>query len=458
MTNFTMQWARLLSTTRFKVDNDHVVPIISQAGCDDISPVRSDFHIDHDRVAFSGAFRCLGRKTQVHPLAQHDHTHNRLTHSVEVASVGRSLGNQVGAMLLKAGELPEGFVPFDIGDLVQVACLAHDIGNPPFGHTGEAALRDWFRHPNNRVWLQKLNHSQRQDICTYEGNAHSLRILVSLEMYAGLGGMRLTAAAIGTVVKYPWTVNAIPSHMGEKFNIYGTELAYFQCIAKDLGLLQNGPNNWCRHPLSYLIEAADDICYAILDLEDAVAIHILEAEDFENVLAPLIKDSHARLLQTKNLYQRCAMLRSIVMGHCIDEITHCFMDKRHQILAGHLAEKDLVSICRDEVRSVLVNAKALANQHIYHHHSKLRNEIAAFACLGSLLDVFIPAIYNRIASDKTHDDLRQELILRLLQEQIAIDEKDSLYTGYMKVLDYLGLMSDNAAASLAKALSGLDIT
>jgi len=453
-----MQWTSLLSTARFKVDNDCVVPTKSPADCDDISHVRSDFHIDHDRVAFSSAFRCLGRKTQVHPLAQHDHIHNRLTHSVEVASVGRSLGNQVGAMLLKASELPKGFTPFDVGDLVQVACLAHDIGNPPFGHTGEAALRDWFRHPNNRVWLKGLSYSQQQDICTYEGNAHSLRILASLEMYAGLGGMRLTAAAIGTVVKYPWTVSAIPSHMGEKFNIYGTELAYFQCVAKDLGLLQKGPNSWCRHPLSYLVEAADDICYAILDLEDAVAIHILEVKDFENVLAPLLKGSHERLLQTQNLYQRCAMLRSIVMGHCIDEIARCFMDKRHQILAGDLIEKDLVGICCDEVRSVLISAKALANQRIYHHRSKLRTEIAAFSCLGSLLNVLIPAIYNRITHHQTNYDLRQELILRLLQEHIVIDEKDSLYTGYMKALDYLGLMSDNATASLARALSGLDIT
>ena len=181
------------------------MPTVTPSTQEGADALRTDFHIDYDRVVFSGAFRRLGRKTQVHPLAQHDLTHNRLTHSVEVASVGRSLGNRVGVMLHNGGFLPQGNTPSDIGAVVQVACLAHDLGNPPFGHTGEDALRDWFRRPEHQIYLNTLNEAERNDIQTYEGNAHSLRIVASLEMYPEAGGMRLTAAAIGALLKYPWT-------------------------------------------------------------------------------------------------------------------------------------------------------------------------------------------------------------------------------------------------------------
>jgi dGTPase len=201
-----MQWSALLSPRRFKIQQGEVRETRTPATEEGSPGLRTDFHIDHDRVVFSSAFRRLGRKTQVHPLARHDHTHNRLTHSVEVSSVGRSLGNRVGMMLQYAQALPSGFTPHDIGAVVQVACLAHDIGNPPFGHTGEDALRDWFRQPQHADFLAPLSAAERRDVQSYEGNAHSLRMVASLEMYGAEGGMRLTAAAIGALIKYPWTV------------------------------------------------------------------------------------------------------------------------------------------------------------------------------------------------------------------------------------------------------------
>ncbi|WP_373701051.1 dGTP triphosphohydrolase, partial [Neisseria dentiae] len=200
-----MNWQQLLSTQRFRLKDGEIVPTVTPSTQEGADALRTDFHIDYDRVVFSGAFRRLGRKTQVHPFAEHDHTHNRLTHSVEVASVGRSLGNRVGVMLQAGGFLPQGNTPGDIGAVVQVACLAHDLGNPPFGHTGEDALRDWFRNPAHSRYLDTLSEAERNDVQTYEGNAHSLRILASLEMYRGKGGMRLTAATIGALLKYPWT-------------------------------------------------------------------------------------------------------------------------------------------------------------------------------------------------------------------------------------------------------------
>lgn len=285
-----MHWTQLLSTQRFQRQGGQIIP---QAGgdADAMAGLRTEFHVDHDRVVFSRAFRRLGRKTQVHPLASHDHTHNRLTHSVEVSCVGRSLGNRVGAMLQAGGQLPAGYTPFDIGSVVQVACLAHDIGNPPFGHTGEDALRDWFRQPAHAHYLHGLSEAERCDVQTYEGNAHGLRMVATLEMYADSGGMRLTSAALGSLVKYPWT--ALGSPRDGKFNIYCAELPYFEAAAEALGLIRLGERRWARHPLSYLMEAADDICYAIVDLEDATEIGILHELEFEKLMSPLIDPARA---------------------------------------------------------------------------------------------------------------------------------------------------------------------
>lgn len=244
--NTRMNWQNLLSTQRFRPKNGEIVPTVTPSTQEGADALRTDFHIDYDRVVFSGAFRRLGRKTQVHPLAQHDLTHNRLTHSVEVASVGRSLGNRVGVMLHNGGFLPQGNTPSDIGAVVQVACLAHDLGNPPFGHTGEDALRDWFRRPEHQIYLNTLNEAERNDIQTYEGNAHSLRIVASLEMYPEAGGMRLTAAAIGALLKYPWTTQHPNGR--KKFNIYQTELPFIRQVADELGLVSAGADSWARHP------------------------------------------------------------------------------------------------------------------------------------------------------------------------------------------------------------------
>lgn len=232
-----MNWENLLSTDRPKIDNGNIVLIPSQIPNDG---VRSDFHTDYDRVVFSTSFRKLGRKTQVHPFAKSDHTHNRLTHSVEVASVGRSLGNSVGQGLAQQGLLPKHISSYDIGTLVQVACLAHDLGNPPFGHTGEDALRQWFLENNH--YLRGLSQAEYADITTYEGNAMSLRIVAATEMYAHAGGMRLTCASLGVLMKYPW------GSLGQtKFNIYQSEMPLMQQVADRLGLVKSGADRWARH-------------------------------------------------------------------------------------------------------------------------------------------------------------------------------------------------------------------
>ena len=447
------QWASLLSTQRFKVIQGEVLPTRTPATEEGSPGLRSDFHIDHDRVVFSSAFRRLGRKTQVHPLAQNDHTHNRLTHSVEVASVGRSLGNRVGVMLEHAGLMPEGYSPYDIGAVVQVACLAHDIGNPPFGHTGEDALRDWFRAGRNAAYLQNLTAAEVRDVQTYEGNAHGLRMVASLEMYAGEGGMRLTSAAIGALIKYPWTSDAPMALQRDKFNIYRTELPYFQRVAEELKLPRKGELEWGRHPLSYLMEAADDICYAILDLEDAVEIGILDIHEFERLFAHFTE--YERVWAIHDVKQKCAMLRGIAIGRCVSEVAQKFMLHHDSLLAGNFPAKDLITLTEPAVQEALIQAKELASNKVYRHRTKLVTELASYPCMSTILDVLVPAVHACISKGPDQLTPREHLAMGLLERHIQPD--DSLYHAYMKVLDYLGGMTDNYAANLAREISGVGI-
>ena len=444
-----MNWPQLLSTQRFRRKDGEIVPTVTPSTQEGADALRTDFHIDYDRVVFSGAFRRLGRKTQVHPFAEHDLTHNRLTHSVEVASVGRSIGNRVGMMMKAGGFLPEGNTPGDIGAVVQVACLAHDLGNPPFGHTGEDALRDWFRSPENAVYLQHLSPAERADVQTYEGNAHSLRILASLEMYPGKGGMRLTAATVGALLKYPWTTQH--PNGTKKFNIYQTELPYIRRVADTLGLVSHGRDHWARHPLSYLMEAADDICYALLDLEDAVDLELLTDTEVETVLSGLTFIEPTFHAQSGR--QRCAMLRGIAIGRAIDDVAQTFITHQSDLLDGSFKGRDLLALCSPEVQDTLENAKELARTRIFRHQSKLMTEIASFPCLGSILGLLVPAACQYLTEGRA--GTRQSLALELLKNAHPVSPDDSLYTAYMKILDFVGGMTDNAAAKMARELSGI---
>ncbi|MDF7675693.1 deoxyguanosinetriphosphate triphosphohydrolase [Neisseriaceae bacterium ESL0693] len=447
-----MNWQQLLSTQRFKLINGEVKPTCTASTQEGAPVLRTDFHIDYDRVVFSTAFRRLARKTQVHPFARHDHTHNRLTHSVEVASVGRSLGNQVGVMLAEGGFLTDKYQPADVGMAVQVACLAHDFGNPPFGHTGEAALRSWFREPQHQPYLATLTEAERHDIQTYEGNAHSLRLVSSLEMYQNNGGMRLTAAAIGALLKYPWTSSA--AGWPQKFSIYQTELPFVSQVAAELGLPLQATDHWARHPLSYLMEAADDICYALLDLEDAVELGLLAYQEVEKVLSGLTESAQVWLAPSE--HQRCAMLRGIAIGRAVDDIAQTFMKHHEALLAGDFQGKDLLALSGSAVQDTLNGAKELARERIFSHQSKLMTEIATFPCLGSILGLLVPAVHALITTGKV--DKRQELALKLLHKEHQISENDSLYLAYMKILDFMGQMTDNTAARLAREISGFEMS
>lgn len=443
-----MEWDKLLSSKRFSKDKEEIKEYIPSNRED--NPSRTDYHQDHDRVVFSRSFRRLGRKTQVHPLATNDHTHNRLTHSVEVGAVGRSIGIKVGQKLEELNHLPQNILPTDIGSIVQVACLAHDIGNPPFGHAGEEALREWFTNEHNKKYLLEISQDELLDLQTYEGNAHALRIVCTTEMYKHRGGMRLSCATLGSLLKYPWISSE--AEKSGKFNIYQSELDYFKIVAQELGLTEiiEG-KKWSRHPLSFIMEAADDICYSVLDTEDAVEMGIVSIDDFSKIFHEFLPDKKINDLDTA---QKCAFTRSKFIGSCIDFVTEEFLKNYNEIMAGTFTEKDFFKSSNHPTAETLKLSKNFAAKNIYTHPNKVKREIGAYPCLHHLLDLFIPTVNNLYEKngDISSIDGRDRTILKLLDRIPSV--KNGKYFAYMEIMDFLGGMTDNYAINLATETSG----
>lgn len=434
-----MNWQQLLSANR--LSNPH--PAIHELG-------RTDFHKDHDRIVFSSAFRRLGRKTQVHPMSENDHVHTRLTHSIEVGSVGRSLGHMVGERI--AAKLPAHVSPADIGAIVQAACLAHDIGNPPFGHAGEYAIRDWFRQPQHAYLLQPLTELQRLDLQTFEGNAQGFRVITQLENHRYNGGLRLTYSTLGALLKYPWTVE----HAGEKekFSCYQAEKQHLQRIADELGLPQLAPGKWARHPLSYLMEAADDICYAVLDLEDGIEIGLLKYLQVEPIFLTLAGDSpmlREELAEAPTVRRKISLLRGKAIQKAVNAVADAFVAQHDALLAGEFGG-DILRACPSHIVDSIASAKTLAREQIFNDRRKVEVEVGAHSTLDVLLDAFLNAVHQLITSER--QSFRSKRILDLME--YSVPQRDwSHYQAYMRVLDFIGGMTDNYAQYLARQVSGL---
>ena len=412
---------------------------------------RTPFHKDHDRIVFSSSFRRLDRKTQVHPLSENDHVHSRLTHSLEVSCVGRSLALQVAEGLTN---LPEGYDKGDLGAIVQAACLAHDIGNPPYGHTGEDAIRHWFRDPQNQHFLEGLSELEKADLKTFEGNAQGLRIVTQVEYHRFQGGMRLTYGTLGAFLKYPWSVDYVSRGERKKFGCYQTEMPILREVASTLGLIQTSEDAWCRHPLVYLLEAADDICYGLIDLEDGIEMGLLRYQEVEDLLRPLLaqqwQDSSLDLEQADNDRRRLQMLRGQVMEAMVSAVSKAFVQQQTALLSGTL-KGDLVDYCDGPVAQVIYAAKDLARQRIFKDGRKLAVEIGSYSTLGILLEAFLTAVRQRICEGQA--TFRNERVLELMGKS-APQSDWSLYQAYMRALDYISGMTDNYAADLAQQFSG----
>lgn len=437
-----MQWDKLLSALRFGE---------SQATLD-LERGRTPFHKDYDRIIFSSAFRRLDRKTQVHPLSENDHVHTRLTHSLEVACVGRSLGTQVGQLL--HDQLPHDIDASDIGAIVQAACLAHDIGNPPYGHTGEDAIRNFFVSPDNSDLLEGLTAEQIADLQTYEGNAQGFRIATKLEYYRHDGGMRLTYATIGTFLKYPWTVDYVLRGERKKFGCFGSELADMKEVADVLGLLPTGDNAWCRHPLVYLVEAADDICYCLIDLEDGVELNLLRYYEVETLFRPLFEDRWEQIQETlakaDHDRRRLQILRGQAMEVMVQAISSVFMREQQALMGGQL-EGSLIDHCSEEIRFLVNGAKQLARERIFNDGRKLSIEVGSYATLSVLLRRFLDAVRESVTEGEA--TYRNRRILGLLGRS-APSPETSLYHAYMKAVDYVAGMTDSHAAMTARQFNG----
>lgn len=436
-----MDWNRLLCANRLGAPRyEHTSP---ESG-------RSDFHKDHDRIVFSSPFRRMGRKTQVHPMTENDHVHTRLTHSIEVSCVGRSLGLLVAQRL--AAELPAHITPYDIGAIVQAACLAHDIGNPPFGHAGEYAIRDWFRRDEHAYLLQNLTEAERRDLRTFEGNAQGFRVVTQLENHRFEGGMRLTFATLGTTLKYPWTSD-YASDQG-KFNCFQSEKHLLEETAHELGLPEIVPGKWARHPLSYLMEASDDICYAILDLEDGIEIGMLPYETVEPLLRKICGNTELlelELAAAPSQRRKMALLRGKAIDRCVREVADAFVRQHARLLEGGYPG-DLLNDCPGFIREGIAEAKKLARERIFNARLKVEVEVGAFTCLDILLDAFCNAAYQLKVSAQM--PFRMQRILDLM-EYNAPKREWSIYQTYRRVLDFIGGMTDNYATYLAQQVGGM---
>ncbi|MDO8415034.1 MAG: deoxyguanosinetriphosphate triphosphohydrolase [Agitococcus sp.] len=438
-----MSWEKLLNPSRLGSRKVH----------DESS--RSPFHKDYDRIVFSGAFRRLNRKTQVHPLAQHDAVHTRLTHSLEVSCVGRSLGMLAAEKIIE--QLPHWVSPADVGAIIQAACLAHDIGNPPFGHAGEYAIRDWFLQPAQAHLMALLSPAQAADLCQFEGNAHGLRILTQLEYHPNEGGMRLTYATLGAYLKYPWLSQplsgGVASHKRAKFGCYHTEKHLLANIAEHLGLISTGDNRWCRHPLAYLLEAADDICYTLIDLEDGLALGMLRYEEIEPLFLQLLDDlpPPPELKQDVPALQKIAALRGKVIEKLVMAVTNAFAEQQEALLSGQLVGS-LLNHCSVQLSEGIDAAKNLARERIFNHPQKAQLELAAYASLHTLLNAFADMAAARYK--KQPFTFKQQRLQQLLGNH-SIDSHEDLYLGLMQMLDFIASLSDHHALSLAQSLQGI---
>ncbi len=400
-------------------------------------------------------------KTQVFPLAENDFARTRLTHSLEVASVGRSLGSRVGAVVCDRHHLGHhGLDPSDFGEIVHAAALGHDLGNPPFGHSGEDAIQNWFKSssPHAVEARHGLSPSEIADIERYEGNAQGLRILTRLQMPDNPGGLQLTYATLGAFTKYPHaSLTSAVTHKGaslKKFGYFQTEREHFAAVAQHCGLVRRGPECWARHPLVFLVEAADDICYRLVDFEDGFRLGHLRFEDVRDAfLAVIPAEKHPRDLRGMSSRKAAVeMLRAMAIGACLGQCTTLFLDEEAAILEGRF---DTPLIDAIPSASAMGEIQSISRKTIYATERGVQIEIAGYEVLGGLLDVFASAL-NDIAANRDGASKRSaKLASQLPAECVAAARESTPYERLMRLLDFVSGMTDSYAVGLYKRVKGI---
>jgi dGTPase len=437
-----MNWEQLLSLKRFgdKENRNRL----------DQDETRLGFEVDYDRIIFSDSFRSLQDKTQVVPLSKTDFVHTRLTHSLEVSVVARSLGRIVGQKLLnKYPNLVEkGYKMNDFGAIVASAALAHDIGNPPFGHSGEKAIGEYFKNGNGQKYKNELTKKQWQDLIDFEGNANGFKILTESKNGVN-GGLRLSYATLGSFIKYP--KESLPKKptneiADKKFGIFQSDVPFFNELAKELGLMKSRNNDeiaYKRHPLAYLVEAADDICYTIIDFEDGINLGLIDEDFALEYLIKLVKDTinTEKYYNLPNKKDRLSYLRALAIGTLINEASKIFLDNETAILNGNYPFA-LLDKCKYEAQ--INDIIKISVEKIYRSSQVIEKEIVGYRVIYKLLDVFLTAINNQFEGKESNYD---KLIIYLLSVEANKEDK-LLYDRILTVCNFVASLSDGFALQL----------
>jgi len=444
-----MNWEQLLSLKRFGDTNKRIRK--------EQDETRLGFEVDYDRVIFSSEFRSLQDKTQVIPLSETDFVHTRLTHSLEVSVVGRSLGRLVGKKLLEKHphlQSSLGYQANDFGAIVAAAALAHDIGNPPFGHSGEKAIGEFFITGAGKNFRSQLTDKEYQDLCDFEGNANGFKILT--EDRAGRpGGLRLCYATLGAFMKYP--KESLPKkptkHIADKkYGFFQSEKEAFQDVANELGLLKRSETDvsYSRHPLAFLVEAADDICYTIIDFEDGINLGLIQEEYALEYLSKIIRHNIRRenyyALSTKE--DRIGYLRALAIGSLINEAVDIFMDNEEAILNGTF---DTGLLDKSQYEAQINDIIKISIDNVYQSTEVVDKEIAGYGVINTLLNTYATAVNNGFNNTASNYD---KLILKSLPKNINTTST-SLYKRLSSVCYYVSLLSDSKAILEYKKIKGI---
>jgi dGTPase len=416
----------------------------------DQNETRLGFEVDFDRIVFSTSFRSLQDKTQVIPLSETDFVHTRLTHSMEVSVVGRSLGRVVGQKIIE--KYPNlktlGYTFNDFGAIVAAAALSHDIGNPPFGHSGEKAIGEYFKSGNGFKYKAQLDEKQWQDFIDFEGNANGFQILTE-------GSLRLSYATLGAFMKYP--KESLPKKptkhiVDKKFGFFQSQKDFFVDVAEELGLRPMRKGNdiaFNRHPLAFLVEAADDICYTIIDFEDGINLGLIDEDFALEYMIKLVKDSIdiKKYHSLKFKKERVSYLRALAIGTLINEAADEFLKNEEAILKGDYSI-GLLDKCKYEAQ--INDIIQISIDKIYNSQNVIEKEVAGYKIIADLLDVYINAVNNTFEGKASNYD---KLIFKLLPEECQVLH-ESLYDRILMVCTCIAGMSDSYAILIHKKISG----
>ena len=438
-----MDWSKLLSGKRLGMEEYH-----------ERKHERTDFQRDYDRLIFSSPFRRLQNKTQVFPLPGSIFVHNRLTHSLEVSCVGRSLGNNVAKELMQ--KYPEGNVNFpEIGSIVSAACLAHDMGNPPFGHSGERAISAYFSEGKGARLEEKVvgEGGRWDDFVRFEGNANALRLLTHQFIGRRKGGFALTYSTLASIIKYPYP--SVLSGEKKKFGFFQSEEDTFMRIVNELGIHEDAstPGCFARYPLVYLVEAADDICYQVMDIEDAHKLRILTSEETINLLLGFFDGKRLehiidvmRLVDDTN--EQIAYLRSSIIGLLVDECSRAFLENEESILAGTF-RSTLIKEIGDHAAKAYSACSDVAYKKIYRAKEVLDIELAGYHIFSQLISILTDAVINQ-------NHAYSKLLLQRIPEQYDT-LAPTVYGRIQCVLDYISGMTDVYALDLYRKITGMSL-